>query len=64
MSFGLANAGFTVLSVNTRMANYGVIFGGGLMHHTPLDLDAALDVLRRRGFRASCCSASAWARRS
>jgi pimeloyl-ACP methyl ester carboxylesterase len=39
------------MSVNTRMANYGVIFGGGLMHRTPLDLDAALDVLRRRGFR-------------
>lgn len=50
ISFGLANAGFTVLSVNTRMANYGVIFGGGLMHRTPLDLDAALAVLRRRGF--------------
>lgn len=51
VSFGLANAGFTVLSVNTRMANYGVFFGGGLMHRTPLDLDAALAVLRRRGFR-------------
>jgi pimeloyl-ACP methyl ester carboxylesterase len=51
VSFGLANAGFTVMSVNTRMANYGVIFGGGLMHRTPLDLDAALGVMRRRGFR-------------
>ena len=51
VSFGLAKAGFTVLSVNTRMANYGVIFGGGLMHRTPLDIDAALAVLRRRGFR-------------
>jgi pimeloyl-ACP methyl ester carboxylesterase len=51
VAFGLANAGFTVMSVNTRMANYGVIFGGGLMHRTPLDLDAALAVLRRRGFR-------------
>jgi dienelactone hydrolase len=50
ISFGLANAGFTVLSVNTRMANYGVIFGGGLMHRTPLDLDAALVMLRRHGF--------------
>jgi dienelactone hydrolase len=50
VSFGVANAGFTVMSVNTRMANYGVIFGGGLMHRTPLDLDAALGVLRRRGF--------------
>ena len=51
VSFGLAQAGFTVLSVNPRMANYGVIFGGGLMHRTPLDIDAALAVLRRRGFR-------------
>jgi len=51
VSFALANAGFTVMSVNTRMANYGVIFGGGLMHRTPLDLDAALSVLRRRGFQ-------------
>lgn len=50
VSFGLANAGFTVFSANTRMANYGVIFGGGLMHRTPLDIDAALTVLRRRGF--------------
>lgn len=50
VSFGLANAGYTVLSANTRMANYGVIFGGGLMHRTPLDIDAALAVLRRRGF--------------
>jgi dienelactone hydrolase len=51
VSFGLANAGFSVMSVNTRMANYGVIFGGGLMHKTPLDIDAALDVLRRRGVK-------------
>ncbi len=50
VAFGLGRAGFTALSVNTRMANYGVIFGGGLMHKTPLDLDAALNVLRRRGF--------------
>jgi len=50
VSFGLATAGFTVMSVNTRMANYGVIFGGGLMHKTPLDIDAALAVMRRRGF--------------
>lgn len=50
LSFGLAKAGFTVMSVNTRMANYGVIFGNGLMHRVPLDLDAALALLRRRGF--------------
>jgi acetyl esterase/lipase len=51
VSFGLANAGFPVLSVNTRMANYGVVFGGGLMHKTPLDLDPALALLRRNGYR-------------
>ena len=51
MAFALSSAGFTVMSTNTRMANYGVIFGGGLMHRTPLDIDAALGVLRRRGFR-------------
>ena len=51
LAFGLSSAGFTVMTTNTRMANYGVIFGGGLMHRTPLDIDAALAVLRRRGFR-------------
>lgn len=47
VAFGLSEAGFTVLSINTRMANYGVVFGTGLMQHTPLDLHAALLVLRR-----------------
>lgn len=51
LAFGLAGAGFTVMSINTRMANYGVFFGGGLMHKTPLDIDAALAMLRRLGFR-------------
>ena len=63
VSFGLANAGFTVMSVNTRMANYGVIFGGGLMHRTPLDLDAALTCCAAAASSASCCSASASAPR-
>lgn len=51
LSFGIASAGFTVLAVNTRMANYGVFFGGGLLHRTPLDIDAALALLGRIGFR-------------
>lgn len=51
VAFALSHAGFTVMTTNTRMANYGVIFGEGLMHRTPLDIDAALRVLRRRGFR-------------
>lgn len=49
VSQGLADAGFTVLSVNTRMANFGVFFGSGLMQHTPLDLDAWVGLARRMG---------------
>jgi dienelactone hydrolase len=51
VSFGLGNAGFTVLSINTRMANYGVFFGGGLMHQTPRDIAPAVAYLRRVGFK-------------
>lgn len=51
VAHGLAVAGFTVLSVNTRMANYGVFFGGGLFHETPNDLDAWVDLARRMGHR-------------
>jgi dienelactone hydrolase len=50
LGFGLARAGFPVLSINTRMANYGTFFGTGLLHRTPLDIDAGLDALRRRGY--------------
>jgi len=50
ISFGLAQAGHPVLSINTRMANYGLFFGGGLFHETPLDIDPALALLRRRGY--------------
>jgi pimeloyl-ACP methyl ester carboxylesterase len=50
VAMGLAHDGFTILSVNTRMANYGAIFGSGLLHLTPLDLDPAVEALRRRGF--------------
>lgn len=51
LSFGIARAGYTVLATNTRMANYGVFFGGGLLNRTPLDLDAALGLLRRLDFQ-------------
>ena len=49
IAHGLALAGFTVVSVNTRMANYGVFFGGGLFHHTPRDIEAWVALLRRMG---------------
>ncbi len=51
LSFGIVEAGYTVLAMNTRMANYGVFFGGGLLHRTPLDIDAALALMRRLDFR-------------
>jgi alpha-beta hydrolase superfamily lysophospholipase len=50
VSFELARSGFTVLSANTRMANFGVVYGGGLLDRAPLDVDAALGLLRERGF--------------
>lgn len=50
VSMGLAQDGFTVLAINTRLANYGAIFGTGLLHLTPYDLDPAIEALRRRGF--------------
>ena len=50
LAFGLAERGHAVLSINTRMANYGAIFGGGLMQRTPADIAAGVDLLVRRGY--------------
>lgn len=49
VAYGLADAGYTAISVNTRMANYGVFFGTGLLHRVPRDLDAWVDLARRMG---------------
>lgn len=46
----LARAGFAALSVNTRMANFGVVYGGGLLDRTPADLDGALALAADLGF--------------
>ena len=46
----LARAGFAALSVNTRMANFGVVYGGGLLDRTPADLDGALALAAELGF--------------
>jgi len=51
LAFELAHHGYPALSINTRMANFGVIYGGGLFDETPHDLDAALELARARGFR-------------
>ncbi len=50
VAFNLAALGFSVMSINTRLANYGPFFGGGLFHRTPLDLQAAVEVARAHGF--------------
>ena len=50
VAFELAGHGFSVMSINTRLANYGPFFGGGLFHRTPLDLEAAMQVARVNGF--------------
>ncbi len=46
----LARAGFGALSVNTRMANFGVVYGSGLLDRTPADLDGALALARDLGY--------------
>lgn len=51
LAFGLAHAGVPVLTANTRMANYGAFFGTGLLDRVPMDIDAAVAALRRRGYR-------------
>lgn len=50
IAFDLAGHGFSVMSINTRLANYGPFFGGGLFHKTPLDLAAALRMAARQGY--------------
>ena len=50
-AFGLSEAGFSVLTINTRMANFGAFFGTGLLDRVHLDVEAAVTAMRRRGFR-------------
>lgn len=51
LAFELAHQGYPALSINTRMANFGVVYGGGLFDRTPLDMAAALDLAREIGFQ-------------
>jgi len=50
MAFELAHHGYSALSINTRMANFGVVYGGGLFDETPRDLAGAMDLAREMGF--------------
>ncbi len=51
LAFHLAERGYAALTANTRMANYGVFFGTGLLDEAQLDIAAAVRALRERGFR-------------
>jgi len=51
LAFHLAQQGYAALTANTRMANYGVFFGTGLLDQAQLDIAAAVRALRERGFR-------------
>ena len=46
----MARLGYPTLSINTRMANFGVIYGGGRLDHAPADLDGALALARDLGY--------------
>lgn len=50
LAFELAHHGYAALSINTRMANFGVVYGGGLFDSTPDDLAGAMDLAREIGF--------------
>ncbi len=50
LAFELARVGFPVLSINTRMANFGAAYGGGLLDHVPHDIDGALTLAGELGF--------------
>lgn len=47
----LAEHGFNSLSINTRMAFTGQIFGGGIFDEAVMDIEAAVKVLVKEGFR-------------
>jgi hypothetical protein len=46
----MARHGYPTLSINTRMANFGVIYGGGLLDQVPADIDGALALARQLGY--------------
>ena len=47
----LVDRGYSSLSINTRMAFTGQIFGGGIFDDSVYDIDAAVDVLVKEGFK-------------
>lgn len=49
LAIELARAGVPALTINTRLANFGVIYGGGLLRSAIADIDAAVDDARALG---------------
>lgn len=49
LAIELARAGVPALSTNTRLANFGVIYGGGLFRSAIADIGAAVDDARKLG---------------
>lgn len=47
----LVEHGISSFSINTRMAFTGQIFGGGIFDESALDIEAAVDVLVKEGFK-------------
>lgn len=50
LAFELARVGHPVLSINTRMANFGAAYGSGLLDQVPFDIDGALELAAELGF--------------
>jgi pimeloyl-ACP methyl ester carboxylesterase len=47
----LARAGYSSLSINTRMANFGLFFGYGILEDTVPQIDTAIIYLKGLGYR-------------
>lgn len=46
----LARSGYTSLSINTRLANFGLFFGYGILDDTIPQIDRAVEFLKEEGF--------------
>lgn len=46
----MARNGYPTMSINTRMANFGVIYGGGRLDLAPHDLDGAIALAGEMGY--------------
>ena len=47
----LASAGYSSIAINTRMANFGLFFGYGILEDTAPQIDGVMDYLGKLGYR-------------